>query len=354
MPEIFSSIACNLDSNILSASLPLFAAEKVQAIEWSFDTLYNRNDVPDWFNELLRAFGDENRLIGHGVFFSLFSGRWTDEQQQWLDHLKKLSSQFRFDHITEHFGFMTGEDFHKGAPISIPFTESTLAIGKDRLKRIQNACNCPVGLENLAFSYSLDEVKKNGDFLDQLVESVNGFILLDLHNLFCQVHNFDISYNDIIQLYPLDRVREIHISGGSWENVEVDPVKKIRRDTHDDAVPEKVFEFLEKTIPKCSNLKYVVMEQIGSGLDNEESRVQFQQDFYKMDEIVSLASKDFKRENKNSFLPNHPLIADTVPLEDPFFMRSSNSYLKYWKMSAITSRHNFFCNHQPLRIHPGR
>lgn len=318
MPEIFSSIACNLDSNILSASLPLFAAEKVQAIEWSFDTLYNRNDVPDWFNELLKAFGDENRLIGHGVFFSLFSGRWTDEQQQWLDHLKKLSSQFRFDHITEHFGFMTGEDFHKGAPISIPFTESTLAIGKDRLKRIQNACNCPVGLENLAFSYSLDEVKKNGDFLDQLVESVNGFILLDLHNLFCQVHNFDISYNDIIQLYPLDRVREIHISGGSWENVEVDPVKKIRRDTHDDAVPEKVFEFLEKTIPKCSNLKYVVMEQIGSGLDNEESRVQFQQDFYKMDEIVSLASKDFKRENKNSFLPNHPLIADTVPLEDPF------------------------------------
>src|SRR5687767_7258149 len=238
MANIFSSISCNLDENILSAALPLFETEKVAAIEWSFDTLYKFRDIPGWFVELLKAFGDKQRLIGHGVYFSLFSGGWSREQQDWLAHLAKVSEAFQFDHISEHFGFMTGENFHQGAPISIPFTGTTLAIGRDRLKRIYHSCKCPVGLENLAFSYSLDEVKKHGEFLDQLVEPVNGFIILDLHNLYCQSHNFNIEPDDIIRLYPLHRVREIHISGGSWEDSHIIPGKKIRRDTHDDAVPE--------------------------------------------------------------------------------------------------------------------
>jgi uncharacterized protein (UPF0276 family) len=316
MPELYSSIACNLDTHILSASLPLFESEKVQGIEWSFDTLYNHTDVPDWFTELLKTYSDENRLIGHGVFFSLFSGRWNKEQEEWLIHLKRLSSQFRFDHITEHFGFMTGEDFHKGAPISIPFTPSTLAIGRDRLKRIQDACTCPVGLENLAFAYSLDEVKKHGDFLDQLIEPVNGFIILDLHNLFCQIHNFDIGYDEIIRLYPLQKAREIHISGGSWERVQTNPSKKIRRDTHDDAVPEEVFELLKKAIPVCPSLKFVVLEQIGSGLETEESRKQFQNDFYKMNEIVRKEENRYSNPVNNSFLPKALFSVDTPPLED--------------------------------------
>ena len=136
MPEIFSSISCNLDKNILSAALPLFTAEKVDAIEWSFDTLFKFKNIPGWFIELLKTFGMENRPIGHGVYFSLFSGGWSKEQQDWLSHLERVSEIFQFDHISEHFGFMTGQNFHQGAPISIPFTTTTLAIGRDRLKRI--------------------------------------------------------------------------------------------------------------------------------------------------------------------------------------------------------------------------
>ena len=217
MSKILASLACNLDDNVLLAALPLFEGEKVEAIEWSFDTLYNKRNIPDWFVELLNAFSAENRLIGHGVYFSLFLAKWSDSQQRWLDHLAKISSYFQFDHISEHFGFMTGEDFHKGAPMNIPFTKTTLEIGRDRLKRIYNACECPVGIENLAFAYSPDEVKRHGHFLEALIEPVNGFIILDLHNVFCQVKNFDISPEEILEYYPLNKVSEIHISGGSWE-----------------------------------------------------------------------------------------------------------------------------------------
>lgn len=329
--KILSSVACNLDTHILLATLPLFQAEKIQAIEWSFDTLVKRRDIPEWFVGLLQEFSQANRLIGHGVFFSLFSGRWSAEQDKWLEHLKKVATNFQFDHITEHFGFMTGEDFHKGAPISIPFTKSTLAIGQDRLKRIYNACECPVGLENLAFSYSLEEVKRHGDFLDQLLEAVNGFIILDLHNLYCQLHNFEMKYEELISLYPLNRVREIHISGGSWEDSSVYPEKRVRRDTHDDAVPKEVFELLEQTLEKCPNLKYTVLEQIGTGLKSEEEKAVFRANFIEMDRIVSVFNtRQLVNEKANSletgtyndFLP--PNILSNLsgkPIEDELLHR---------------------------------
>lgn len=305
MSLIRSAIACNLDADILSASLPLLAEEKVEAIEWSFDTLFKVKEIPEWFDALLHTYSDAGRLIGHGVFFSLFSGKWMPEQQQWLDHLRQLCRKFNFDHITEHFGFMTGADFHHGAPLSIPYTAGTLAIGRDRLARIADACHCPVGLENLAFSYSLEEVKRHGAFLEELVAPVNGFIILDLHNLYCQLHNFSLDFEALIDLYPLERVREIHISGGSWEAAALDPGRQVRRDTHDDTVPEEVFDLLQKTIPLCPNLKYVVMEQLGAGLQSAESRKGFYHDFIRMAAIVSAHSETTPP--ANTFLPLLPV-----------------------------------------------
>ncbi len=308
-----ASVACNLDQNLLQATLPLFIDEQVEAIEWSFDTLYKVRNIPDWFVELLSAFGQEGRLIGHGVFFSLFSGKWSVEQERWLEHLKKVSGHFTFDHVTEHFGFMTGEDFHKGAPIGIPYNSTTLAIGIDRLKRIQDACQCPVGLENLAFSYSLDEVKRHGEFLDELIRPVNGFIILDLHNFYCQLHNFSLDAETLIRLYPLDRVREIHISGGSWDQTSLEPQRVIRRDTHDDAVPEAVFNLLQQIIPRCPNLKFVVLEQLGSALDTIERQQQFQADFLRLKSIVSVFGQSVPT---NNFLPELPLGPGPVVAEN--------------------------------------
>ena len=315
MPKILATLACNLENELLQTSLPLFEAEKVEAIEWSFDTLFKMRNTPGWFTELLEAYGRERRLIGHGVYFSIFSGKWLPEQEDWLKRLKRMSAHFHFDHITEHFGYMTGRNFHAGAPISIPFNARTLALGQDRLKHIHNACECPVGLENLALAYSLDDVKKQGVFLEKLIEPINGFIILDLHNLYCQIHNFEVPFSEIIQLYPLERVREIHISGGSWSTSQTAPEKKVRRDTHDSTVPSEVFQMLENTIPICPNLKYVVLEQLGTALQTQESQLLFQKDFEKMRQIIRI--------HENQTLPSNNFLPDNLfqlsnPKEDAF------------------------------------
>jgi len=306
---ILSSVACNLDVDMLTACLPLLEESKIDALEWSFDALYREKEIPDWFRDLLTAFGNEHRLIGHGIFFSLFSGRWLAGQEEWLQQLRQMCRDFRFDHITEHFGFMTGKDFHHGAPLGIPYTSTTLRIGRDRLKRIYDACACPVGLENLAFSTSVEEVKKHGVFLDQLLEPVNGFIILDLHNLYCQLHNFGIAFEDLIDLYPLHRVREIHISGGSWDESQADPGRTVRRDTHDNSVPQEVFRLLENAIGRCPHLRYVVLEQLGVGLQTAAARKTFYKDFLKMQEIVQKSRIPIP-DSINTFFPGPILLPD--------------------------------------------
>ncbi|OON67857.1 DUF692 family multinuclear iron-containing protein [Hymenobacter sp. CRA2] len=301
---IYSAVACNLDANILGAAFPLLEDGRIEALEWAFDTLFWAEQIPDWFTNLLDAYSQAGRLVGHGVFFSLLSGRWTPEQQQWLAHLRQVAARFGFDHITEHFGFFTGQNFHHGAPLPVPYSRTALRLGHDRLGRIAEACRCPVGLENLAFAYSLDEVKRHGTFLDELLAPVNGFVILDLHNLYCQLHNFAVPYDELLALQPLARVREIHISGGSWEDSALVPGRRIRRDTHDEAVPEEVFELLAWTLPRCPNLKYVVLEQLGSGLTTEQSRAQFRHEFERMAALVEQHRR--ARPATNAFRPPLP------------------------------------------------
>jgi len=323
---MYSGVSCNLDQSILKTILPLFSKAEIECIEWSFDTVYQHSQIPHWFEELLLYFGSNGRLIGHGVFYSLFSGKFSPDQKSWLQDLESKSTKYTFDHITEHFGFMTGKDFHHGAPLNVPLTETTLELAQDRIKRISKVCNRPVGLENLAFCYGPEDVKTQGTFLEKILHPINGFIILDLHNIYCQAHNFDLSFDEILNFYPLHLVREIHISGGSFEESQSDSAKTIRRDTHDEKVPSIVFEYLEKTLPLVPNLKFIILESLGTGLKTKQQQDQFQQDFIHMKSIVKNAQT---KTIQNHFLPPANLSLSEKPFE------SVQIYNEQMKLSSI-------------------
>lgn len=48
-----------------------------------------------------------------------------------------------------------------------------------------------IGLENLALAFTASDVRDQGQFLDDLLAPFDGFLVLDLHNLYCQLVNFD-------------------------------------------------------------------------------------------------------------------------------------------------------------------
>lgn len=269
----------------IQAVLPLFKDELVEAIEWSFDTILTTEAEPDWMDPLLSEFANANRLIGHGVYYSTLDAHWNDRQENWIKRLKSAFKRHQYQHLTEHFGFMSSANAHKGCPLPVVMDERTLAVGVDRLKRLQDAAEVPVGLENLALSFSVDDVNQQQEFLSKLVEPINGFLIMDLHNLYCQSHNFNIPLMDLVDQYPLHLVKEIHISGGSWAD-SIYKDKKIRRDTHDEAVPEIIFESLPQVLQKCPHLEYVILERLGSAFKTDEDAITHQNDFKKLRKII--------------------------------------------------------------------
>ncbi|NML71723.1 DUF692 domain-containing protein [Chryseobacterium sp. RP-3-3] len=275
------------EADFVSAILPILQNNSVDVLEWSFDTFYDA-DEPEWLSGLLDFYAENNRLLGHGVYYSLFDARWTDRQDVWLKKLKEELRHRKYNHITEHFGFMNTENFHQGVPLPVPMHSRILQIGKDRLRRLQDVVDIPVGVENLAFSFSINDVKEQGEFLDKLVEDIDGFLILDLHNIYCQSCNFEVDMQEIIKLYPLEKVKEIHLSGGSWQESAYGK-KPVRRDTHDDRIPDKIVEILPKVLSQCPNLEYVIIERLGHTLNVESEKQVFFADFNRVKEMIEMS-----------------------------------------------------------------
>lgn len=299
------------EAEFVSAVLPLLQSNSVEVLEWSFDTFYNTKE-PDWLNELLNFYSENNRLIGHGVYYSLFDARWTERQEIWLKKLKEEFHKRKYNHITEHFGFMNTENFHQGVPLPVSLHSKTLEIGKDRLYRLQDAVQVPVGIENLAFSFSTNDVMEQGIFLDKLTEDIDGFLILDLHNIYCQSCNFEVEIQEIIKLYPLDKVKEIHLSGGSWQE-SIYGKKSIRRDTHDDSIPEEILYILPSVLSQCKNLEYIIIERLGNTINTEDKKKSFLDDFTKVRKLID--SLDSKTQNKDLWVKKE-LQFPEIPLEN--------------------------------------
>ena len=275
------------EADFVSAILPILQNNSVDVLEWSFDTFYDVEE-PEWLSGLLDFYAENNRLLGHGVYYSLFDARWASRQKDWLQKLKEEFRHRKYNHITEHFGFMNTENFHQGVPLPVPLHSKTLQIGKDRLKRLQDTVEVPVGVENLAFSFSMDDVKEQGEFLDKLIEDIDGFLILDLHNIYCQSCNFEIDMLELIRMYPLEKVKEIHLSGGSWQESAYGN-KPVRRDTHDDNIPGEIIDVLPKVFSQCLNLEYVIIERLGHTLNTEAQKQFFFDDFKKVKEIIEVS-----------------------------------------------------------------
>lgn len=276
-----------VDRPFLTATYPLFEDDVVDIIEWSFDTAWGAPTIAGWASELLQHYSAQKRLIGHGVTLSILTVDSGNHHERWFARFADEVRQFNYRHISEHFGFMLAGVFHQGAPLPVFADETLLDLTRARMKRLQQIAGVPVGLENLAFAFGAHEIEPQARFIGKILESVDGFLVLDLHNLFCQAMNFERDMTELIALYELSRVKEIHISGGSWsESGDPSDPRPVRRDTHDAQVPEEILRVLPHALKLCPNVEAVILERLGDTLTSDHDISRFQQDFYAIRSIV--------------------------------------------------------------------
>ena len=184
------------------ASAELFESGKVEVVEWSFDNAFNGAFIEPWCQDIVDRYSDANALLGHGVTLSPLSVRFSQRQRDWLMGAAEEFRRHNYIHASEHFGFSEAGPVAHGAPLAVPMNSSTLKSGKEMMKRFAEATQRPVGLENLAFAFCMEDVKRQGEFIDHLLSEVDGFLLLDLHNLYCQQLNFNIPAIELLESYP--------------------------------------------------------------------------------------------------------------------------------------------------------
>lgn len=269
-----------------AASLPLFGEGLIETLEWSFDMGWGPTGLPTWVDGLLDDYAAAGELLGHGVSYSLLAGAATPHDRWWLQQLEREVDRRSYRHVSEHMGFVGAGSFTFAAPLPMPRCEAALAIGRSRLAAFAASSGLPVGLENLATSFGPADATEQGRFLDDLLDPVDGFVVLDLHNLWCQAHNLELDLDALLSGYPLDRVRELHVSGGSWD-IRAEQRRTIRRDTHDGLVPTAVTNLLRRVLPLCPILEVVVYERLGTTLSDPASHEAFRDDVRRIHEIVA-------------------------------------------------------------------
>jgi uncharacterized protein len=199
-------------------------------------------------------------VVAHGVELSIGSAHGFNHA--YLTMLDSFQKEWPFVWHSEHLGFQTiagdnNSTLEIGVPLPMPATVEAVELVASRSAMIQERYGVPFLLENPAHYFSAlpadPEIGDEHGFLDAFVKKSGCYLLLDLHNLYCNAVNHHFDAREVIETLPLDRVIEIHVAGGSWRD-------GFWMDAHDGRVPEPVWELLEYTLPKAPNVGGVVFE----------------------------------------------------------------------------------------------
>ena len=198
--------------------------------------------------------------VVHGVELSIGSAHsWN---AAYLDLLDELQPAWPFHWHSEHLSFqtITGDDggvLEIGVPLPLPATAEAAALVAARAAALAARYGVPFLLENPAH-YLADLPTDAGlggeaGLMNRVVEDGGCWQLLDLHNLHCNALNFGTPARALLAGVRLDRVVEIHVAGGSWQD-------GFYMDGHDGRVPEPVWELVDEVLPRAPNVAGLVFE----------------------------------------------------------------------------------------------
>jgi len=199
-------------------------------------------------------------VVIHGVELSIGSAHGLNSA--YLDMLDRFQKEWSFVWHSEHLGFQTiaGDDdatLEIGVPLPMPATAEAVELVASRSASIQQRYSVPFLLENPAHYFrdlpTDPEIGNEAGFLEAVTKNSGCYLLLDLHNLYCNAVNLRFDAQEMINRLPLDRVIEIHVAGGSWRD-------GFWMDAHDGRVPEPVWKLLEYVLPLAPNVAGVVFE----------------------------------------------------------------------------------------------
>lgn len=190
---------------------------------------------------------EDHALSIHGVGLSIGSMQPLDRDH--LARLRALCDRYQPESFSEHLAWSTHDSVFLNDLLPLPYTEETLDRVVEHVDEVQAALGRQMLLENpatyLLFSESTIEETA---FLAETARRTGCGLLLDVNNVFVAATNHNLDPYDYIARFPLEAVREIHLSGHSQTTDEHGAPLLI--DSHDTPVKDPVWALYETVISR--------------------------------------------------------------------------------------------------------
>ena len=227
--------------------------------------------VPNGFHAMFREIREWSGkpFVAHGLAFSLGTPLPGDETrtEAWLARLRADHEAFRFEWLSDHLGYTVIDGLQAVLPLPLPFTPDAVAAVAARMRRLASVVPT-VAFENPVTYFAGSDPVGEPDFLNAIARAAPCSMVLDLHNVHCQAANLGQDPADYVDRLDLDKVVELHVSGGRESEASWLPSRRVfRLDSHDGPVPEAVWSLLERVLPKCRNARGLLVERLNGTVD---------------------------------------------------------------------------------------
>lgn len=191
----------------------------------------------------------------HGVGLSIGSMQPLDTDH--LARLKIVCDRYEPESFSEHLAWSSHDTTFLNDLLPLPYTEATLAQVCAHVDQVQTLLGRRMLLENPATYLLFEESTiEETDFLAEVARRTGCGLLLDVNNVFVAATNHRMDPGAYLKRFPVQWVREIHLSGHS-ETVD-DSGAPLLIDSHDTPVKDPVWELYEELIGRTGPIASLV------------------------------------------------------------------------------------------------
>jgi uncharacterized protein len=190
---------------------------------------------------------EDYALSIHGVGLSIGSMQPLDRDH--LARLRTLCERYQPQSFSEHLAWSSHDSVFLNDLLPLPYTEETLTRVADHIDEVQTVLGRQMLLENPA-TYLLftESTIEETAFLTEIARRTGCGLLLDINNVFVAATNHNLDPRAYLAHFPLEAVREIHLSGHS-ETVD-DLGAPLLIDSHDTPVKDPVWALYETVLAR--------------------------------------------------------------------------------------------------------
>lgn len=190
---------------------------------------------------------EDYALSIHGVGLSIGSMQPLDRDH--LARLRILCERYQPQSFSEHLAWSSHDSVFLNDLLPLPYTAETLTRVADHIDEVQTVLGRQLLLENPA-TYLLftESTMEETAFLAEVARRTGCGLLLDINNVFVAATNHNLDPRAYLARFPLEAVREIHLSGHS-ETVD-DLGAPLLIDSHDTPVKDPVWALYETVLAR--------------------------------------------------------------------------------------------------------